>query len=156
MTEGVTTIGLFGCNYGADTEHSTQRGSLEYWLGRFEQAGGTVVLPVKASSLLNFPPELYGYESHDDKGRLIGGYADGFALKKRHLEKADGARVTLTMLAPDAAVAVSDLAPLPPGETDDVLARRAAQFAPEPKAPPKATKKAKDVRLSNTGVWGVG
>ncbi len=74
MMEGVHTIGLFGCQYGAGTEYSTQRGSLEYWLGRFEQAGGNVVLPVKANSLLAFPSTLYGYESHDANGKLTGDY----------------------------------------------------------------------------------
>jgi hypothetical protein len=75
MQEGVETIGLFGCQYGAETEHSTQRGSLEYWLGRFEQYGGEVVLPVRHNTLLNFPSRLYGYESHDPKtGKLVEEY----------------------------------------------------------------------------------
>lgn len=74
MTEGVHTIGLWGCQYGADTEYSTQRGSLEYWLGRFEQAGGQVIMPVKHNNVLAFPGSLYGYESHDAKGHLCGDY----------------------------------------------------------------------------------
>jgi len=74
MMEGVHTIGLFGCQYGHDTEYSTQRGSLEYWLGRFEQNGGQVILPVKFNTVLNYPPQLYGYESHDKDGRLVEAY----------------------------------------------------------------------------------
>jgi hypothetical protein len=101
MMEGVTTIGLFGCQYGAFTEYSTQRGSLEYWLGRFEQAGGTVVLPVKDNTLLNFPPELYGYESHDAKGRLTGGYLKGLEHKKIIAEAGKGQTLELTVVDPN-------------------------------------------------------
>lgn len=83
MTEGVRTIGLFGCQYGADTEYSTQRGSLEYWLGRFEQWGGEIVLPVKYNTLLGYPSTLYGYESHDAKGKLTGDYTPRLRFVKR-------------------------------------------------------------------------
>ena len=71
MTEGVTHIGLFGCQY-AGAERGTQRDSLTYWLGRFEGAGGTVVIPAKGNTLL--VKELYGYESHDEQGQLIASY----------------------------------------------------------------------------------
>jgi hypothetical protein len=71
MTEGVTHIGLFGCQY-AGAERGTQRDSLTYWLGRFEQSGGTVVIPARGNSLLT--KELYGYESHDAEGKLIPSY----------------------------------------------------------------------------------
>lgn len=74
MMEGVHTIGLWGCQYGHDSEYSTQRGSMEYWLGRFEQAGGQVILPVKHNSVLLYPSKLYGYESHDKDGNLIQEY----------------------------------------------------------------------------------
>lgn len=75
MTEGVRTIGLFGCQYGASTEYAVQRGSLEYWLGRFEQGGGQVVLPPQYSDVLGYPGKLYGYESHDaDTGKLVPEY----------------------------------------------------------------------------------
>lgn len=67
MTEGVTHIGLFGCQY-AGTERGVQRDSLTYWLGRFEQAGGTLVIPDKGNTLLTMP--LYGYDSHDEQGKL--------------------------------------------------------------------------------------
>ena len=70
MMEGVTTIGLFGCQYSSDTEHSVQRDSLSYWLGRYEQWGGKLVIPKKFNSLLCQPRGLYGYESHDDEGKL--------------------------------------------------------------------------------------
>ena len=74
MTEGVTHIGLFGCQYSADTEHSVQRDSMTYWLGRFEQAGGTLVIPQKFNSVLSAPKLLYGYESHDEHGKLVDAY----------------------------------------------------------------------------------
>ena len=82
MTEGVKTVGLFGCQYSADTEHSTQRGSAEYWIGRFEQYGGEVILPVKWNTLLDFPKGLYGYESHDAKGKLTGDYLPKLSVTK--------------------------------------------------------------------------
>jgi hypothetical protein len=71
MTEGVTHIGLFGCQY-AGAERGTQRDSLTYWLGRFEQSGGVVVIPSEHNTLLT--KELYGYESHDEEGKLIPSY----------------------------------------------------------------------------------
>jgi hypothetical protein len=71
MTEGVTHIGLFGCQY-AGAERTTQRDSLTYWLGRFEQAGGTVVIPDRHNTLLTMP--LYGYASHDEHGKLLACY----------------------------------------------------------------------------------
>lgn len=74
MTEGITHIGLFGCQYAADTEYGVQRDSLIYWMGRFEQAGGTLVLPPKYNTLLCSPKGLYGYESHDEHGRLTREY----------------------------------------------------------------------------------
>lgn len=74
MTEGVTHIGLFGCQYAHETEHGVQRDSLTYWLGRFEQAGGTVVIPPKYNTLLSCPPLLYGYDSHDEHGKLVPAY----------------------------------------------------------------------------------
>jgi hypothetical protein len=94
MTEGVETVGLFGCQYGADSEYSTQRGSLEYWLGRFEQAGGQVILPVKHNTVLGFPSKLYGYESHDDKGNLI----DEYKPRKVTMEKATKSGIVPTDL----------------------------------------------------------
>ena len=74
MTEGVTHIGLYGCQYAHETEHGVQRDSLTYWLGRFEQYGGTLVIPQKFNSLLCQPKGLYGYESHDETGKLLKPY----------------------------------------------------------------------------------
>lgn len=74
MTEGVTHIGLFGCQYAGGGEREKQRESLLYWLGRFEQNGGTVVIPPKFNTLFQMP--LYGYESHDpETGKLVKAYA---------------------------------------------------------------------------------
>lgn len=75
ITEGVQEIGIFGCEYSSDFERGLQRGSLEYWLGRFEGVGGHVVLPT-GSRLLNKPAKLYGYESHDSvTGVLVAEYS---------------------------------------------------------------------------------
>jgi hypothetical protein len=87
MTEGVTHIGLFGCQYAHETEHGVQRDSLTYWLGRFEQYGGTVVIPPKHNSLLCSPPLLYGYESHDEHGKLVPLYRAAPVIK---VAKPDG------------------------------------------------------------------
>ena len=103
MMEGVTTIGLWGCQYGIESERHVQRGSLEYWLGRFEQNGGQVILPVRKNTLLSMPSKLYGYESHDEFGKLTGDYARMIPNK---VEK-DGKTVPLTII--------------PPGETRPVL-----------------------------------
>jgi hypothetical protein len=74
LTEGVTTIGLFGVNYGAETEYNTQRGSCEYWLGRAAGKGVRIVLPEQCT-LLREPALLYGYESHDvETGQLKAAY----------------------------------------------------------------------------------
>jgi hypothetical protein len=74
MTEGVTHIGLFGCQYAGGGEREKQRESLLYWLGRFEQAGGTVAIPPAQNSLFTMP--LYGYASHDEEtGKLVPAYA---------------------------------------------------------------------------------
>lgn len=74
MTEGATHLGLWGCQYSNDSEYSVQRDSLTYWLGRFEQAGGVVVLPTKWNTLLAVPKALYGYGSHDAHGKLTAEY----------------------------------------------------------------------------------
>lgn len=97
MTEGMTHLGLFGCQYGASTEYAVQRGSCEYWLGRFEERGGKVILPPRYNDILNYPSKLYGYESHDlETGKLVPEYKrpTGDPLKKP-----DGQR--LVLLEPD-------------------------------------------------------
>jgi hypothetical protein len=65
LTEGVSTIGLFGVNYSTEGEYQRQRGSAEYWLGRASGAGVRVILPEQCT-LLREPALLYGYESHDE------------------------------------------------------------------------------------------
>lgn len=87
LMEGVTHIGVFGCNYGADSEYGPQRGCAEYWLGIAEGRGVRVLLP-PGCDLLNRPNLLYGYESHPDGKRAA---AYNFAavippspLKKKH------------------------------------------------------------------------
>jgi len=94
MTEGVKTIGLYGCEYAQDGEYAVQRGSLEYWLGRFEQSGGTVVLPQQQCSVLAYPKTLYGYASHDANGKLTGDY------KRPH-------KVTVPAAAPEPSISAT-------------------------------------------------
>lgn len=65
ITEGVTTIALFGINYSTESEYVRQRGSAEYWIGQCDARGVAVHLPEQCS-LLAEPGLLYGYESHDE------------------------------------------------------------------------------------------
>jgi len=73
LTEGITHLGLFGINYGHETEYGTQRGSCEFWLGIAMGKGVQIVLPPE-TTLLRDPPELYGYESHDEHAQLVPSY----------------------------------------------------------------------------------
>lgn len=73
LSEGVTTLALFGINYGHVSEYEMQRGSAEYWLGVLEGRGVRVILPDECT-LLAEPKGLYGYESHDAEGRLVEAY----------------------------------------------------------------------------------
>ena len=87
LMEGVTHLGVFGCEYKADSEYGPQRGGCEYWLGIAEGRGVQVVLP-PGCDLLNKPSLLYGYESHP-KGVLDPSYKFGInplkATKAREL-----------------------------------------------------------------------
>ena len=70
LTEGVSTIGLFGVNYSTEGEYVRQRGSCEYWLGRAAGMGVRIVLPEQCT-LLREPALLYGYESHDETTGIL-------------------------------------------------------------------------------------
>ncbi len=111
MTEGVTHIGLFGCQYSGGGEREKQRESLLYWLGRFEQAGGTVVIPPIQNTLFTMP--LYGYESHDlETGKLVSAYApDKTTIQKDEKQ----APIELHRVTDDPAMRIP-LAPPPNGE----------------------------------------
>ena len=63
LMEGVTHLGIFGCDYDTGSEYGPQRGSAEYWLGLAEGRGVQVCIPPQCN-LLNKPSLLYGYESH--------------------------------------------------------------------------------------------
>jgi hypothetical protein len=63
LMEGVTHIGVFGCDYDTGSEYGPQRGSAEYWLGVAEGRGVHVQIP-PLCNLLGKPSLLYGYESH--------------------------------------------------------------------------------------------
>jgi hypothetical protein len=116
MMEGVHTIGLFGCQYGHDSEYSTQRGSLEYWLGRFEQAGGQVILPVKFNTVLNYPPQLYGYESHDKDGKLLKEYRPKKLVVDKPTKDGGVVKMALTVVDEQSAEGRIPLAKPPNGE----------------------------------------
>src|SRR5262245_30431092 len=73
LSEGATTIALFGVNYGHVSEYEMQRGSAEYWLGYAEGRGVHLMLPDECT-LLAEPKGLYGYESHDGEGKLMDAY----------------------------------------------------------------------------------
>lgn len=78
MTEGVEVIGLYGINYGVESEYMRQRGSAEFWIGRAVERGIRVVIP-RQCTLLAEPGLLYGYESHDEKTGLL---KDAYKVKK--------------------------------------------------------------------------
>lgn len=78
MTEGVTSIGLWGINYSIESEYMRQRGSAEFWLGRAAERGIRIVIP-PTCSLLADPGLLYGYESHDEE---TGKLKDEFKVKE--------------------------------------------------------------------------
>src|SRR3990167_230195 len=63
LMEGVTHLGVFGCDYRSNSEYGPQRGGAEYWLGVAEGRGVQVLLP-PGCDLLRKPELLYGYESH--------------------------------------------------------------------------------------------
>ena len=63
LSEGVTHIGVFGCDYNTNSEYGPQRGSAEYWLGVAEGRGVHVQIAPQCD-LLSKPSLLYGYESH--------------------------------------------------------------------------------------------
>lgn len=63
LTEGVTHLGIFGCDYNTNSEYGPQRGCAEYWLGLAEGRGVQVLIAPKCD-LLGKPALLYGYESH--------------------------------------------------------------------------------------------
>ena len=74
LTEGVTTIGLWGIEYGIESEYQNQRSSCEAWIMRAAERGVRVVLPEQCT-LLRQPAGLYGYESHDEHtGELLPAY----------------------------------------------------------------------------------
>lgn len=91
LIEGVTHLGFFGVNYSPDGEYGTQRGSLEYWMGRAESTGVQLVMP-DACTLLADPKELYGYESHDEQGTLVEAYT-----KRVWTRGKDGAAKTMAL-----------------------------------------------------------
>ncbi len=70
LTEGVSTIGLFGIDYQVKSEYVMQRGCCEAWLMYASALGVRIVLPEQCS-LLAAPKLLYGYESHDEVTGII-------------------------------------------------------------------------------------
>lgn len=82
ITEGVSTIGLFGIDYQSNSEYVVQRACAEYWLGLAHSRGVQIVLPSQCT-LLGEPKLLYGYESHDEvTGVLKSEYGAKFSQLK--------------------------------------------------------------------------
>lgn len=63
LTEGVSTIGLWGIHFQTGSEYAEQRAGCEFWLGVAQGRGVQLVIP-EACPLLKEPRDLYGYESH--------------------------------------------------------------------------------------------
>jgi len=108
ITEGVTHIGIYGCDYANGSEYENQRGSAEYWCG-FAEGYGVTLMIAPECDLLNHPRELYGYESHP-KGVRVKSYScipRGVPNGEHHslAPKKKGQEATaLTVLADDAPV----------------------------------------------------
>jgi hypothetical protein len=63
LTEGATTLGVFGIHYQFGSEYAEQRAGAEFWLGLAAGRGVQIVNP-EGSPLLREPALLYGYETH--------------------------------------------------------------------------------------------
>lgn len=109
LTEGVTTIGLYGCHYESESEYGVQRGCAEYWCGVAEGRGVQIVIP-PTCNLLNFPPQLYGYESHPD-GVRAKEYSAPIA-KVPSVKKVDGTHLEITPIDMEKAEGRTPLRPL--------------------------------------------
>lgn len=109
MTEGVEQLGIWGCQY-AGNERGVQRESFLYWLGRFEQYGGKIIVPRKRNTLMLRP--LYGYASHDEHGKLTPDYRP-----PKMVDPPVAAGTSSLPLPTGPPLLTSDgLMPLPPGE----------------------------------------
>lgn len=111
MMEGVEEIGLFGCQY-SGPDRGAQRDSLTYWIGRFEGWGGRVIVPRKYNSLCVMP--LYGYESHDEHGKLVEAYRPAL-VATRPTPSGGVKRAPLTEVNPNSAEGRIPLMPPPNG-----------------------------------------
>lgn len=121
LTEGVTTLGLWGIHYGHKTEYEQQRAGCEYWMGVCEGRGVQVVTP-EDSPLCREPAHLYGYESHEGKLHKrvgMGGASPSTVKPDTPLQcgTADEVRAHLrTDVTVDPAVLAAALAGVPPPE----------------------------------------
>ena len=113
MMEGVETIGLWGCQY-AGHERAAQRESLYYWLGRYEQWGGKIIIPKRGNDLFLMP--MYGYESHDEQGNLVDAYKPAAFAKKAPDVKGKLIEAQMHEVKPDVAEGRIPLMQLPKGE----------------------------------------
>jgi hypothetical protein len=101
LTQGVTHLGVFGCDYDTDSEYGPQRGSAEFWLGIAEGRGVRICLP-PGCTLLNRPHLEYGYESHP-KGVRHPSYSFALGPMKATVPKPGGPPAELIKSdAPDA------------------------------------------------------
>lgn len=94
LTEGVTHIGVYGCEYSTESEYGPQRGSAEFWCGVAIGRGVQVCLP-PTCSLLREPRLAYGYESHPNGVRHASYSRKSF--EKPKAERKDGTKVELIL-----------------------------------------------------------
>ena len=99
LTEGVTHIGVFGCEYATESEYGPQRGSAEFWLGVAIGRGVHVVVPPQCS-LLREPRLVYGYESHPNGVRDKSYSAKTFKKPEVATKPEGEGKQSLTILAP--------------------------------------------------------
>lgn len=88
LMEGVTHVGLFGCDYTGTAEYEIQRGCAEYWCGVAEGRGVHLAFPA-GCELLNRPHLLYGYQSHPNGVRHPSYSASKRAAKQPTIETPD-------------------------------------------------------------------
>jgi hypothetical protein len=100
LMEGVTHIGVYGCEYAHETEYGPQRGSAEFWLGVAIGRGVQVCFPPKCS-LLKEPALLYGYESHPNGIRDKSYSKKAFSQPKVEAAKPGEPGVALTVIDPN-------------------------------------------------------
>lgn len=95
LREGVTKIGIFGCDYTGTVERDLQRPGANYWAGFARGRGVEVVVSHKSTLLAPPGGLLYGYESHTADG-LVPAYKP-----RPKAERKGPRRIKVTLLSDD-------------------------------------------------------